>query len=77
MAQNITGFRIKKIRKDKGMTQEMVVARLQSTGLDMSRSTYSKVELQIRQVRDVELIAFANVLGVDIHELFDEELEEA
>lgn len=45
-----------------------MIARLQLSGLDMSRSTYSKVELEIRQVRDFELIAFAKALKVDVSE---------
>ncbi|TBT85799.1 helix-turn-helix domain-containing protein [Vibrio parahaemolyticus] len=47
-----------------------MIARLQLSGLDMSRSTYSKVELEIRQVRDFELIAFAKALKVDVSEFF-------
>ncbi|MBE4076681.1 helix-turn-helix domain-containing protein [Vibrio parahaemolyticus] len=71
MIQNVTGLKIKEIRKSKGITQEVMVARLQSSGFDMTRSTYSKVELQLRQVRDIELIAFAKALNVDVGEFFD------
>lgn len=70
MKQNIVGKTIKSIRMSRNITQEVMVARLQSSGMDMSRSTYSKVEAQLRQVRDVELIAFAKALGVPIEELF-------
>ncbi|HCG9065899.1 TPA: helix-turn-helix transcriptional regulator [Vibrio parahaemolyticus] len=71
MIQNVTGLKIKEIRKSKGITQEVMVARLQSSGFDMTRSTYSKVELQLRQVRDIELIAFAKALNVDVSEFFN------
>ncbi|THE62156.1 helix-turn-helix domain-containing protein [Vibrio parahaemolyticus] len=71
MIQNVTGLKIKEIRKSKGITQEVMVARLQSSGFDMTRSTYSKVELQLRQVRDIELVAFAKVLNVDVGEFFN------
>ncbi|HCE2690170.1 helix-turn-helix domain-containing protein [Vibrio parahaemolyticus] len=71
MIKNVTGLKIKEIRKSKGITQEMMVARLQSSGFDMTRSTYSKVELQLRQVRDIELIAFAKALNVDVGEFFN------
>ncbi|HCG5592878.1 transcriptional regulator [Vibrio parahaemolyticus] len=71
MIQNVTGLKIKEIRKSKGITQEVMVARLQSSGFDMTRSTYSKVELQLRQVRDIELIAFAKALNVDVGEFFN------
>ncbi|HHG3529917.1 TPA: helix-turn-helix domain-containing protein [Vibrio parahaemolyticus] len=70
MQANVTGKTIRSIRKAKKLTQEQMVARLQSAGFDMTRSTYSKVELEIRQVRDVELIAFAKALGVEVGELF-------
>lgn len=69
--QNITGFKIKEIRKSKGLTQDMMAARLQSAGLDMTRSTYSKIELQLRQVRDTELVVFAKILDVDVSKFFE------
>ncbi|TOD78043.1 transcriptional regulator [Vibrio parahaemolyticus] len=71
MKQNVTGKKIREIRKSKKITQKDMIARLQLSGLDMSRSTYSKVELEIRQVRDFELIAFAKALKVDVSEFFD------
>ncbi|EOB3921251.1 helix-turn-helix domain-containing protein [Vibrio parahaemolyticus] len=70
MNANVTGKKIREIRKSKKITQKDMIARLQLSGLDMSRSTYSKVELEIRQVRDVELIAFAKALKVDVSEFF-------
>ncbi len=70
MKQNVTGKKIREIRKSKKITQKDMIARLQLSGLDMSRSTYSKVELEIRQVRDFELIAFAKALKVDVSEFF-------
>lgn len=70
MNQNVTGKKIREIRKSKKITQKDMIARLQLSGLDMSRSTYSKVELEIRQVRDFELIAFAKALKVDVSEFF-------
>ena len=72
MKQNVTGKKISKIRKNKKITQKDMIARLQLIGLDMSRSTYSKVELELRQVRDFELIAFAKALKVDVRELFND-----
>ncbi|EOJ3671612.1 helix-turn-helix domain-containing protein [Vibrio parahaemolyticus] len=71
MNANVTGKKIREIRKSKKITQKDMIARLQLSGLDMSRSTYSKVELEIRQVRDFELIAFAKALKVDVSEFFD------
>ncbi|EHY8552355.1 helix-turn-helix transcriptional regulator [Vibrio parahaemolyticus] len=70
MNANVTGKKIREIRKSKKITQKDMIARLQLSGLDMSRSTYSKVELEIRQVRDFELIAFAKALKVDVSEFF-------
>ncbi|MDW2322052.1 helix-turn-helix transcriptional regulator [Vibrio sp. 1159] len=70
MNPNVTGKKIREIRKSKKITQKDMIARLQLSGLDMSRSTYSKVELEIRQVRDFELIAFAKALKVDVSEFF-------
>ena len=68
--RNILGPRIRKLRKQKGMTQEMLAARCSVLGLEMSRALLSKIEAQIRQVTDSDLLVMAEALKVDVKDLF-------
>ena len=67
---NITGKNIKKIRKDKKITQEDLCARMQVMGYQISRSDISKLENGKRFISDFEVLGFANDLKVGILDLF-------
>lgn len=67
---NITGKNIKKIRKDKKITQEDLCARMQVMGYQINRSDISKLENGKRFISDFEIVGFANALKVDILDLF-------
>lgn len=67
---NITGKNIKKIRKDKKITQEDLCARMQVMGYQISRSDISKLENGKRFISDFEVVGFSQALKVEILELF-------
>ena len=67
---NITGKYIKKIRKDKKITQEDLCARMQVMGYQISRSDISKIENGKRFISDFEVVGFAKALKVSILDLF-------
>lgn len=67
---NITGKNIKKIRKNKKITQEDLCARMQIMGYQISRSDISKLENGKRFISDFEIVGFANALKVGILDLF-------
>lgn len=67
---NITGKNIKKIRKNKKITQEDLCARMQIMGYQISRSDISKLENGKRFISDFEIIGFATALKVEILDLF-------
>ena len=67
---NITGKNIKKIRKDKKITQEDLCARMQVMGYQISRSDISKLENGKRFISNFEVVGFAQALKIDILELF-------
>lgn len=69
---NAVGANIRRLRYAKHLTQEILTARCNVAGCDLSRSTLAKIEAQIRGVSDIELFAVARVLGVPIEELFPE-----
>lgn len=62
--RNLVGVRVRSARKSKGMKQGELLAEIQIRGIDMCHSELSKLEGQHRSVRDFELVALADVLGV-------------
>ena len=69
---NIVGKRIETIRKEKGIKQKDFIARLQTYGLDINPTSYSKLEGQIRIATDKEIYCIAKILNVEIKDLFEE-----
>ncbi len=67
--KNICGANVERIRKQLGMKQATLVARMQLEGVDINPSRLSKLEGQIRVVSDMELKALAKILGVPMEEL--------
>jgi len=66
---NIVGARVSEIRKKKGMKQRELLARIQSSGMDIGSSCLSKIEGQTRMVTDKELLVLCSALGVGPQEL--------
>lgn len=69
-SRNAIGSRIAEVRVSKGIKQKDFISRLQSAGMDINPSSYSKLEGQTRQITDIEIIKIANILGVCIQDLF-------
>jgi len=68
--QNIVGPQVRKLRYQRGMTQEALAARCGVLGWDLSRATLSKIEAQLRCVTDAELEFLADALKVEIPALY-------
>lgn len=66
---NISGKKIEELRKSKGYKQKYIVEKLKIRGIDMTVSSLSKIEGQIRQVADYELAALADILDVSVLDL--------
>ena len=69
---NMVGRRIEAIRKEKGIKQKDFIARLQTYGLDINPTSYSKLEGQVRTATDKEIFVIAKVLGIPMETLFEE-----
>lgn len=65
------GYNIQKARKQKGFTQDETIAKLQLMGIDISRSTYAKIETNRINIRVSELLALSTLFGVDFNFFFD------
>ena len=66
------GSNIQKARIGKGFTQDQAVAKLQLMGIEISRSTYAKIETNRINIRTSELIALASIFEVDFNFFFQE-----
>lgn len=64
------GRNIKKIRINKNMTQQDVVAKLQLMGSFMSRSTLANIETGRRNIKASDLKALQLIFDVDYKEFF-------
>jgi transcriptional regulator with XRE-family HTH domain len=67
---NVVGPKVKKIRDEKGLTQEELVARCNLLKWEISRSTLAKIESQVRRVTDDEVVLLAKALQINIHDLY-------
>lgn len=67
--KNIAGHRIEQIRTEKGLKQRYIVDKMKIRGIDISISTFSKIEGQSRLLCDYELAAIADILDVPVAEL--------
>ena len=71
---NLIGRNLKKLRRQKKMSQQMLSNKLELLGVYVCRGSVSRIEDLSRTVTDIELYAIADVLGVKMEELFDKQL---
>lgn len=68
--KNLIGNNLKSIRQKKKMSQQELSAKLELLGVYVCRGSVSRIEDYSRTVTDIELYAIAEVLGVDVKELY-------
>ena len=71
-AQNMVGEKVRKLRIERKMSQQMLSDRLETLAIYICRGSISRIEDKQRTVTDIELYGLAKVLGVSIEELFRE-----
>lgn len=64
---NIIGQRIKKLREERGITQETMALQL-----DVTQSNYGRLEKDDRRLNVVKLLKIARILDININYLFNE-----
>ena len=67
---HLLGSNIRKIRESKGLRNRDVLIQLQLRGINIARSTYSKMELGINNPTVDVLIALTEIFECDFNELF-------
>ena len=70
---NICGQNVRKLRKQKKMSQDQLAAKLQTEGLGVNQNSVSRIENGKRVVADYELKALAHVLSVAVDDLLLED----
>jgi len=71
---NMVGDNICRLRKERGIKQKDFIAKIQTMGIDMNPTSYSKLEGQVRIATDKEIYVIAKILDVDINQLFGDDL---
>ena len=62
--KNISGKKLKDLRKAAKMSQQDLAKKLQLEGIDLTSKEISKIETNKRLVQDFELFAFAKIFNV-------------
>ena len=71
------GRNIQRLRKAAGLTQDQTVAKLQLMGLNISKSTYAKLETNRMNIKVSELVALKIIFDVPFDDFFSECMREA
>ena len=64
------GKNIKMLREKSGLTQDMLAAKLQTHGCDITRSALAKIEVGQRHLYPDEIILIKEILNVEYEHIF-------
>lgn len=64
---NYLGSIIQTAREEKNMSREDLAQQLQLKGFNVDRVYIHKIETKSRSIKDFELLAFANILYIDLN----------
>ena len=67
---NLIGDNLRKLRKQRKMSQQALADKLETLAIYICRGSISRIEDKQRTVTDIELYGLAKVLGVSISDLF-------
>ncbi len=66
--KNISGDKLKELRKNANMSQQDLAEKLQLEGINLTCKEISKIENNNRLVQDFELFAFAKIFKISADE---------
>lgn len=67
------GNNVRKLRERANFTQDMLAAKLQLRGCDITRSAIAKIEVGQRHLYPDEILLIKEILGVKYDEIFDQD----
>ncbi|MDE6591568.1 MAG: helix-turn-helix domain-containing protein [Oscillospiraceae bacterium] len=65
------GNNVRRLRKQKKMTQDQLAAKLQVNGCDITRSSVAKIEVGQRHLYPDEIILIKEILGAKYEDILD------
>ena len=65
------GHNIQRLRSKANITRNQVIAHLQLMGIEISKSTYAKLETNGMNIKVSKLVALSKIFNADISEFFD------
>lgn len=69
---NMISERLRVLRKRSGLSQEELAARMQLLGVDITQPLISKIEHNLRFVKDYELVCLCRILQVSEKDLLSD-----
>ena len=69
--KNMVGGQVRRLRIERGMSQQMLSTKLETLAIYICRGSISRIEDKQRTVTDIELYGLAEILGVSIEILFE------
>ncbi|MBC2676757.1 helix-turn-helix domain-containing protein [Listeria booriae] len=66
------GKNIQRLRNNSKMTQDQVVAKMNIMGLNISKSTYAKLETNRMNIRVSELVALKMIFNANFSDFFED-----
>lgn len=72
--KNMIGKNVKRLRKEKHLSQQELSARLETLAIYICRGSISRIEDQSRTVTDIELYGLSQVLEVPVEDFFKDTL---
>ena len=69
---NLIGGNLKKYRKMRKMSQQMLSDKLETLAIYVCRGSISRIEDKVRTVTDIELFGFSKILEIPIEKFFIE-----
>ena len=75
VTEKLIGNNVRILREKSGFTQELLAARLQLKGCDITRSSIAKIEVGQRHLYPDEIMLIKQILGVTYEEIFGENMQ--
>lgn len=69
--KNMVGSQVKRLRIERGLSQQMLSNKLETLAIYICRGSISRIEDKQRTVTDIELYGLSEILGVPIESLFE------
>jgi len=69
---NLISQNLRRLRRERGMSQEALAAQMQLLGVDINQRLISKIERNERFVKDFELVCFCRVLNITERDLLSD-----